>query len=51
MKKFTIGWETDYCEDFPERNGWCIVEAETEDEAVKKFFELNIQKAVIIDLF
>lgn len=44
MKKYLIEWETCYCEDFPEKMGEYIVEAENEKEAIKDF---NIFHAVI----
>ena len=44
MKKYLIEWETCFCEDFPERQGNYIVEAENEQEAAKTF---NIFHAVI----
>lgn len=47
MKKFLIEWETDFCDNFPERMGDHIIEAETEEEAVKKFNALKIQKACV----
>ena len=47
MKKWLIEWETCYCEDFPERQGSYIVEAENEQEAAKTF---NIFHAVIIGI-
>ena len=50
MKKYTIEWETDFCEDFPEKNGFCTVEANSEDEAAQKFYAKGIIKAVIIGI-
>lgn len=47
MKKFLIEWETDYCDSFPEQSGQEIIEAETEDEALKKFYALKIRKACV----
>lgn len=47
MKKFLIEWETDFCDNFPEKTGDRIIEAETEDEAIRKFNALKIQKACI----
>ena len=44
MKTYLIEWETCYGEDFPERQGEYIVEAENEEEAAKTF---NIFHAVI----
>lgn len=44
MKKWLVEWETCFCEDFPERLGEYIVEAESEEEAAKSF---NIYHAVI----
>ena len=50
MKKFLIEWETDYCDDFPERRGEYIIEAENEEEAAKKFNLMSFKKAVIINI-
>ena len=47
MKKYIIFWETDFCDNFPERMGDVEIEADSEDEAIKKFNELKIQKAII----
>lgn len=47
MKKYRIEWETCYCEDFPEKMGEMIVEAENEKEAAKQF---NVFHAVIIKI-
>lgn len=47
MKKYLIEWETDFCEDFPERQGESIIEAENEEEAAKKF---NVFHAVIFNI-
>lgn len=44
MKKYLIEWETCFCDDFPDRVGECIVEAENKEEAAKKF---NVYHAVI----
>lgn len=44
MKTYLIEWETCFCEDFPERQGEMIVEAETEEDAAKQF---NVFHAVI----
>lgn len=44
MKKFLIEWETCYCEDYPEKQGSYITEAENEHEAAKTF---NVFHAVI----
>lgn len=51
MKKYTIEWETDFCDNFPETNGSCTVEAETEKEAIEKFKALKKPKAIIVDLY
>lgn len=50
MKKYLIEWETDYCDNFPERSGETIIEAETENEAAQKFYKTSISKAVIIGI-
>lgn len=50
MKKFLIEWETDYCDDFPERRGEYIIEAENEQEAANKFYLMSFSKAVIINI-
>ena len=50
MKRFLIEWETDFCEDFPEMSGEVLIEAETEEEAVKKFYALKIPASVIINV-
>lgn len=47
MKKYIIFWETDFCDNFPERMGDVEIEAESEDEAIKKFNALKIQKGNI----
>ena len=44
MKKYLIEWETCYCEEYPEKQGEYIVEAENKNEAAKKF---NVYHAVI----
>lgn len=46
MKKYLIYWGTDYCEDYPERTGIDEIEAETEEEAEKKFYDRKIPKAI-----
>lgn len=51
MKLFEIEWETDFCEDYPERRGETLIEAETEEEAIKKFKALKIQKAIIFNIY
>lgn len=48
MKEFLIEWETDFCDDFPERRGEYILTAKNEQEAIKKFNSLSFQKAIII---
>lgn len=45
MKKYLVDWETCYCEDYPERMGSYVVEAENEEEAAKT---LNVYHAVVI---
>ena len=45
--KYIISWGTDFCDDFPERLGDTEIEADSEDEAIKKFNALKIQKANI----
>lgn len=50
MKQFLIEWETDYCENYPERTGEYIIEAENEEEAAKKFNLISFSKAVIINI-
>lgn len=37
MKKFWIEWETDFCDNFPEAKGCEFIEADTKQEAMKKF--------------
>lgn len=44
MKKYLIEWETCYCEDYPEKRGAYIVEAENEEEAEKS---LTVYHAVV----
>lgn len=51
MKKFLIEWETDYCDDFPERSGECVIEAETEDEAAQKFWKNAASKQIITGIY
>ena len=50
MKKYLIFWETDYCDNFPEKSGDCVIEARSEDEAIKIFYGLKIPKASIIEI-
>lgn len=50
MKDFLIEWETDYCDDFPERRGVYPIKAENEEQAIKKFRLLSFSKAVIINI-
>lgn len=51
MKEFNVYWETDYCDDFPERHGTAIIEAETPEEAQKKFYETNkVLKALVTEV-
>lgn len=47
MHEYIIYWETDYCDDFPERSGETYIIADTEEEAVKKFYALKIPKSII----
>lgn len=47
MKNFLIEWETDYCDNFPEHFGELTVEAESENEAIEKFYSMNIRKACL----
>lgn len=48
MKKYLIDWETDYCDNFPEKSGTNAIMADTKEEAIKKFNDLRIPKAVVI---
>ena len=50
MKKWLIEWETDYCDDFPEKSGDCVIDAETEKEAAERFNSLKIPKAIITNI-
>lgn len=50
MKKFYIEWETDYCDEHPEDYGDCEIIADTEDEAVRKFYKTHHKKAIIISI-
>lgn len=51
MKQFNVEWETDYCDDFPEKYGTAIIEAETPEEAVKKFKATNtVHKALVTEV-
>lgn len=50
MKEFLIEWETDYCEDFPERSGEYIIQAENEQDARTKFNSMSCSKAIIINI-
>lgn len=50
MKKFTISWETDYCDNFPEQSGTVDIEAEDEKEAARKFYDMKIFKACISNI-
>lgn len=51
MKEFVIEWETDYCDNFPERRGQYVTEAENEEEAAQKFNKISFSKAAIIDIY
>ncbi len=49
MKKYIIGWETDFCDDgIRERSGYFVIEAYSVEEAIKTA-ELPYH-AVIIDI-
>lgn len=50
MKKYIIFWGTDYCDIFTERSGETCIEAESEEEAIKKFYDLKIPKANIFEV-
>ena len=51
MKKFNVYWETDYCDDFPDKQGTAIIEAETPEEAAKKFKAMNtVHKALVTEV-
>ena len=50
VKKWLIEWETDYCDNFPEKSGECVIEAETEHEAVRKFSKNSASKQIIIGI-
>ena len=50
MKEYLIEWETDYCDDFPERRGQCIIQAENEDQARTIFYARSFSKAIIINV-
>lgn len=47
MKTYTIFWETDYCDDFPEQHGQQIISAEDAGDAARRFYALNIPGALI----
>ena len=47
MKKYLVEWETCYCEDYPERQGSYVVEAENEEEAAKT---LTVYHAVVTNV-
>lgn len=48
MKKYLVEYHTDYCDDCPEIGGSCIVEANTEEEAVKNFYKQRKTRAAVI---
>jgi hypothetical protein len=50
MKKYLIEWETDYCEDFPEKSGECVIEAESEEDAAQRFYKNTKSKATVINI-
>lgn len=50
MKKYIIFWGTDYCDDFPERTGEIVIEANSKEEAEEKFYELKKPKAIIYNI-
>ena len=50
MKRFLIEWETDYCDNFPERSGECVIEADSEKEAAQEFYKNKIGKAFIVNI-
>lgn len=50
MGKYLINWETDYGEGV-ELSGECIVDADSEQEARKKFYERKIPKACILNIW
>lgn len=50
VKKWLIEWETDYCDNFPERRGASVIEAETEEEAAQIFNKNALSKQNIIDI-
>lgn len=50
MKKYLIEWETDYCDNFPEKSGECVIEAEFEEDAAKEFYKNSVSKAIIINI-
>lgn len=47
MKKYIIFWETDYCDNFPERMGEIEIEANSEEEAKEKFYQTKPTRAII----
>ena len=50
LKKFLIEWETDFCDDFPERMGVCEVEAETKKDAIQNFYTNHRRKHIITNI-
>ena len=44
MNKYHIGYETDYCDDFPEITGECKVVAKSEEQA------LNGKTQIILEI-
>ena len=50
MKEYLIEWETDFCEDFPEKTGVCAIKANSEEEAAEAFRALKITKAIIMNI-
>lgn len=48
-EKYIIDWETDYGEGV-ELSGECIISADSEENAKKKFCERKISKACITDI-
>lgn len=46
-KVFNVFWETDYCDDFPERDEVTEIEAADEKEAAEKFRRSHLGKCIV----
>lgn len=51
MRVFTLEWETDFCDDFPEVRGTTTIEANTEAEALEKYKALRNPKTIVFNIY